>query len=82
MDETSRKLITRFWMAFDGDLASNVSLSTTHLISDAAVDSEMRRIAREFPSIMIVRSKWALESIRKKELLLEGPFLRDEELKE
>ena len=82
MDEASKKLLTRFWTAFDGDLASGVSMSTTHIISDAAVDGELRRLAREYPSAMIVRSKWALESIRKKELLLEGPFLRDEEIKQ
>jgi len=91
MPDATRKTITRFWRAFDGDLVldpDRVSMSTTHLITDADLTNDnddakqVKEMFKRNPDLIIVRSGWAMECIKRKQLVDEAPWNREKELEQ
>jgi hypothetical protein len=67
--------LQKFWVAYDGDLKKQVTVRTTHVLTDAAGwDDTLRGYSEKFSELAVVPLEWALQCIRLRRLLPEQNF--------
>jgi hypothetical protein len=77
VEQENHSLINRFFISFDGDLTDAVTPSTTHIIADKRLseDHELNSLYQQYNAqIKFVRSAWAVDCIKKKQLLEESSY--------
>jgi len=67
------KEIKRHIVAFDGDVVESITKNTTHIIAQNWA-SEFNTAIIDVPNILVVKPRWAYDSIKKKSRQRERPY--------
>lgn len=75
IDKVERKKLRRYIVAYNGEIESQLSDRTTHLVSKDGVSSNDDSKLSDHPDIKVVKPQWIWDSISQKEILPEESYL-------
>jgi hypothetical protein len=74
LDAAEQAFVKRYFVAFDGDVAKEVSALTTHVFA-ATLDDALRAQVAQHSHVLVVSPQWLRECVKQRALLPEAPFV-------